>query len=95
MRRLALLLGPALKDLGIHRQTREAQVAALWPALVGARLAPECRPERLQRGILTVRTTSAALSHQLRLERTILIDRLNAQLGDQVIREIRFMVVGS
>jgi hypothetical protein len=94
MRKLAMLLGPALRELGIHRQAREAQLAALWPALVGPRLARECRPERLLRGTLVVRTSSAALSHQLRIERTILIERLNAQLGDQVVREIRFMVGG-
>ncbi len=95
MRKVAVLLGPALKGLGIHRRAREAQLAALWPGVVGARLSHECRPERLVRGTLVVRTTSAALSHQLRIERTLLMERLNAQLGDQVVKEIRFMVGGS
>ncbi len=92
MRKVAALLGPALKGLGIYRRTREAQLRALWPSVVGPRLARECQPERLWNATLFVRTTSAALSHQLRIEREVLIAGLNAALGDVVVREIRFRV---
>jgi len=95
MRKVAGLIGPALKELGILRQAREAQLQQLWPALVGDRLARECWPEDLRHGTLTVSTTSAALSHQLRIERETLRRRLNAALGDDVVREVRFRLRGS
>ncbi len=95
MRKVSALLGPALKDLGILRRAREAQLQRLWPGLVGERLTRECWPEDLRRGTLTVGTTSAALSHQLRIERETLRGRLNAALGDDVVREIRFRLGGS
>lgn len=92
MRRLSSLLSPALKDLGIFQRTREAQVRSLWPGVVGARLATECWPETLRGGTLVVRASSAALSHQLRLEAPVLLARLNEKLGDSVVRDLRLRV---
>jgi hypothetical protein len=37
-----------------------------------------------------VSASSAALAHQLHLERSMLIERLNERIGAPVVREIRF-----
>ncbi|TMD22281.1 MAG: DUF721 domain-containing protein, partial [Chloroflexi bacterium] len=45
---------------------------------------------KLTGGTLLVTASSPALAHQLHLERSMLIDRLNERIGAPVVREIRF-----
>ncbi len=94
MRSIGAALPKALKSLGISRRTREAQALWLWPQLVGEHLAHETHALKLTGGTLWVSASSPALAHQLHLERTILIDRINQQIGASVVREIRFRQAG-
>ena len=90
MRKVGEALPRALKSLGISRRTREAQALWLWPQVVGPDLARETRALRLTGGILWVTASSTPLAHQLHLERSRLIERLNLMIGAPAIREIRF-----
>jgi predicted nucleic acid-binding Zn ribbon protein len=58
--------------------------------VVGEHLAPETHALKLTGGTLLVSASSAALAHQLHLERSMLIERLNERIGAPVVREIRF-----
>ncbi|HEY0492121.1 MAG TPA: DUF721 domain-containing protein [Candidatus Dormibacteraeota bacterium] len=90
MRSIGAALPSALKSLGISRRTREAQALYLWATVVGPYLARETAAIRLSGGTLLVSASSTALSHQLHLERAMLVERLNHLIGAEVIREIRF-----
>lgn len=90
MRSVGAALPKALKSLGISRRTREAQALWLWPEVVGEHVARESRALKLTGGSLLVSASSAALAHQLHLERGMLIERLNTRIGAPVVREIRF-----
>jgi hypothetical protein len=90
MRSIGAALPSALKSLGISRRTREAQALYLWPSVVGPHLAGETSALRLTGGTLLVSASSTALSHQLHLERGLLVERLNHLIGAEVVREIRF-----
>jgi predicted nucleic acid-binding Zn ribbon protein len=94
MRSVGAALPKALKSLGISRRTREAQALWLWPQLVGEHLAHETHALKLTGGTLWVTASSPALAHQLHLERSILIDRINEQIGAPAVREIRFRQAG-
>jgi predicted nucleic acid-binding Zn ribbon protein len=94
MRSIGAALPKALKSLGISRRTREAQALWLWPQLVGEHLAHETHALKLTGGTLWVTASSPALAHQLHLERSILIDRINEQIGVPAVREIRFRQAG-
>jgi predicted nucleic acid-binding Zn ribbon protein len=95
MRSIGAALPKALKSLGISRRTREAQALWLWPQVVGEHLAPETHALKLTGGTLLVSASSAALAHQLHLERSMLIERLNERIGAPVVREIRFRQSGA
>ena len=95
MRSLGEALPRALKSLGISRRTREAQALWLWPQVIGPHLAGESRALRLSGGTLLVSASSSALAHQLHLERTMWIERLNEAIGATAVREIRFRQSGS
>jgi hypothetical protein len=90
VRSVGAALPKALKSLGISRRTREAQALWLWPEVVGEHVARESRALKLTGGSLLVSASSAALAHQLHLERGMLIERLNTRIGAPVVREIRF-----
>jgi len=90
MRSVGAALPKTLTSLGISRRTREAQALWLWPQVVGEHLARESRALKLTGGTLLVTASSPALAHQLPLERSMLIDRLNERIGTRAVREIRF-----
>ena len=90
MRSIGSALPKTLASLGITRRTREAQALWLWPQVVGEHLARETKALKLTGGTLLVTASSPALAHQLHLERTMLIDRLNERIGARAVREIRF-----
>jgi len=90
MRSIGAALPKALKSLGISRRAREAQALWLWPQVVGEHLARETHALKPTRGTLLVTASSPALAHQLHLERSMLIERLNERIGAPVVREIRF-----
>jgi len=90
MRSVGDALPKTLTSLGISRRTREAQALWLWPQVVGEHLARETHALKLTGGTLLVTASSPALSHQLHLERSMLIDRLNERIGTRAVREIRF-----
>jgi len=95
MRSIGEALPRALKSLGISRRTREAQALWLWPEVIGQHLAKESHALKLTGGTLLVTASSPALAHQLHLERTMLIERLNAAIGAPAVREIRFRQEGN
>ena len=95
MRSVGEALPRALKSLGISRRTREAQALWLWPQVIGPHLARESQALKLTGGTLLVTASSPALAHQLHLERTILIERLNEGIGSPAVREIRFRQSGA
>lgn len=90
MRKVGEALPRALRSLGISRRTREAQAIWLWPQLVGPHLARETRAVKLTGGTLWVTASSTPLAHQLHLERSGLMERLNLMIGAGAVREIRF-----
>ena len=83
-----------MRSLGISRRTREAQALWLWPQLLGEDLSRETNALKLAGGTLWITATSPALAHQLHLERSMLIQRLNEMIGAPVVREIRFRQAG-
>src|SRR3982074_1807591 len=89
MRSVGEALPRALKALGISRRTREAQALLLWPDVIGPHLARESRALKLTGGTLLVTASSPALAHQLHLERTMLIERLNEGIGVPAVRGTR------
>jgi hypothetical protein len=94
VRRVGEALPRALTSLGISRRTREAQALWLWPQVVGPHLARETRALKLTGGTLWVAASSTPLAHQLHLERTGMIERLNLMIGAPAVRDIRFRQAG-
>ncbi len=90
MERLADLLDPALRGLGVRGRVREVQVRDVFAEVVGPALAPMCRAVSLERGVLLIGVANTSLSHQLHLDSTRLVSMLNDRLGAAAVRRLRF-----
>jgi predicted nucleic acid-binding Zn ribbon protein len=84
------LIMPMLARLGLKTRARHLQVMGAWPGVVGEAVAVGAHPTHYDRGRLTVETDSPALGHQLHMQQQLIIDQLNAAIGDNVVSSIRF-----
>ena len=85
------LLGQLLKRYKLEAGLRRGRVLALWPEIAGEMLARLTEPLRLERGELLVRAESAALAHQLTYQREEFVRRYANQLGEGVVKNVRFI----
>ena len=84
------VLSRTLKDLGLTRRLREADIVRLFPEIVGPKIAEKAKAISINKGILRVKVSSAVWRQELNLTRKEMIDKLNAACGEQVVKEIHF-----
>jgi predicted nucleic acid-binding Zn ribbon protein len=86
-------LGAAIESLIDARGWQEAaasgSVFGRWAQIVGPDLAAHTRPDGLTDGELTVTADSTAWATQVRLLAAQLVRRLNAELGDGAVHQVR------
>jgi predicted nucleic acid-binding Zn ribbon protein len=66
------------------------RVQGAWPGVAGPAVAAEAEPISEREGVVTVVCRSAVWAHELELLSAELLPRLNAELGDAAVRELRF-----
>lgn len=86
------LMGEVLARLGGSGRAREFRVFDCYSRAVGEMLRARTQPERLAGTTLLVRVASAALAHELVLLRAEILTRMAAELGPDVVTEIRTRV---
>ncbi len=72
------------------RSPAGAQLLADWPALVGPALAATTQPSRFAGGRLTI-ACAGPVAMELQYLAPQLIARINGQLGEALVRELRFI----
>ena len=82
------LLGGVYKTLKISEKAIEHRVIQAWETLFGATFASHISTLTYSHHELTVKITSDVLRHELFLNRTKMRNRLNEELGEQLIKEI-------
>ena len=87
-------LGRVLEDLlakiSLGPQYRQQLALMAWPQIAGPTVAAHARAEAVRDGVLIVLTDSPAWAQELQLRRRDLVARVGAQVGEGVIRDIRF-----
>lgn len=84
------LLGTVIKDLGIQRRIDETRATEAWPVIAGAAIGGATTSIWMRGGTLYVKVKSAVWRQELHLRRDEWRTRLNAHLGEDIVREIRF-----
>jgi predicted nucleic acid-binding Zn ribbon protein len=78
-----------MRARGWREAAAGGSVAGRWAEIVGPDLAAHTRPGSLDQGELTVTADSTAWATQLRLLAPQLVRRLNAELGDGAVVQVR------
>jgi predicted nucleic acid-binding Zn ribbon protein len=79
-----------LRALEIEGPAREAVAVASWAGVVGERIAAATRAERIQGGVLDVRTRSSGWTQELTFHKQTILRRLNEAAGGEVVSDLRF-----
>ena len=65
-------------------------IQRLWPEIVGAAVAKQTSPLRIQRGTLQVATSTGAWAQNLAFQRQLILSKLNPQISTP-LKDIRFL----
>lgn len=85
-------MGEVLARLGGAGRAREFRTFDCYARAVGETFRTRTQPERLAGTTLIVRVASSALAHELTLLRAEILARMTAELGPDVVTEIRTRV---
>ncbi len=86
----ARALETVIRQLGITNKMKQAQILSAWADIVGEHIARVTEAERIENGILFVKTLNAPWRNELTMRRLEIMEKLNAAAGSRVIKEIRF-----
>jgi predicted nucleic acid-binding Zn ribbon protein len=86
---LATAIGKLLSDQGWKEQAAVGSVFSNWEEFVGSDLAAHTRPEGFTEGELVIAADSTAWATQVRLLASMLVRRLNAELGDGTVKRVK------
>ncbi len=84
------VLRAALNESKMGESLDAYKAVAAWEGVVGPQIAARTLRPTVIGGVMTVRTPNAPLRHELNMQRTALRRALNALVGREVIKEIRF-----
>jgi predicted nucleic acid-binding Zn ribbon protein len=78
-----------------YRHTQNAdvfEISEIWESAVGAMIANDSRPWKINGNVLEVHVSNSSWLHHLNFMKNDIVQKLNTQLGQQVIKTIRFSV---
>ena len=87
--KLESLIQQFMRQQGLETPLNEYRAVQAWPDIVGPAIARYTGQIFIRNSILYVQIRSAALRENLTHQRTLLAQRVNSQVGAQVIQEIR------
>lgn len=77
-------------NLGLGKRLKEFSVITSWPEIVGEQIARVTEAERLEAGVLFVKTATAPWRNELSMRRLEIADKVNRAAGERIVKEIRF-----
>ena len=80
-----------LRQQGLETPLNEYRLIQSWTDVMGKKVELYTRDIYIKGQTLWVRLSSSVLKNELMMQRTQLVQRLNAAVGAQVITEIRFI----
>ena len=92
MEAIGAVLQRVVRQLGIEREMLGWRAAEEWPGIVGLRIARHTRCVGFREGTLRVEAESSAWMHELGYLERDLVQKINRHLGDEFVREVKFIV---
>ena len=92
--RVGGFLKSTLQSLGVQEKLLEQKALAKWAQTVGPQIAASTRADAVREGVLFVCCKSSMWSSELTLHKDDIVKKLNAAVGKQVVKDIRFTARG-
>ncbi len=89
--RVSDILEEVLAAQGLTSVTWMVRLSSRWPGIVGPILSGKTAPSKLRNGLLTVLVPDHSWAQELQLRKPILIERIGSVLGEEKVRDIRFV----
>jgi predicted nucleic acid-binding Zn ribbon protein len=89
---LGMALERSLRDLGLQKRLKTEQLTVLWPKLVGPTVAKIASPAQFRSGTLFIDVADNVWIQELKFQEGELIGRLNAALGEPLVRRLFFQL---
>jgi predicted nucleic acid-binding Zn ribbon protein len=80
-----------LKAYRLQGKLNEVVVVASWERVMGKAVAMKTQEVYVSQGKLFVRLSSAPLKHELFMAKTRVLEIINAEVGEEVIKEVVFL----
>ncbi len=90
MKSVRTALDELVGSLGIQKKLKEYDAVRFWDDIVGDHIAKATTPVRIVQGVLVVKVRTSTWRNELTLQKKALIERLNAAIGERVVKDIRF-----
>lgn len=94
-RKIPESIGDVLRNLfennSMQNHLDELKAAEILKQVIGTHLASMCRRPYVKDGIMTIGIETAALRHELNMNRSRICKAVNNTLGKDIIKEIRFV----
>lgn len=87
---LGELLREAIEENRAAFRFDEINAINAWPVVIGAGIASKTMRPFVKDGLMTIRVPSASLRQELNMMRSNLARAINAEVGKDVIKEIKF-----
>jgi predicted nucleic acid-binding Zn ribbon protein len=88
--RLGDVLGSVIDDLGLRSKIDEARIVEAWEAVAGPKINDVTENAWVEEGRFFVQVRSAAWRQELQMQRRCWKERLNEELGGNLVQEIIF-----
>jgi predicted nucleic acid-binding Zn ribbon protein len=90
MTSLKVVLDKALESQGMDQRLRQENAVVLWDEIVGKKIAQASKAVKIERGTLLIEVKSSAWKHQIQMLKPDILKKLNAQLGPNTVKNLRF-----
>ena len=79
-----------LKEYGLEEKAHKYSVITGWAEVVGEKVADVTLPEKLDRGVLTVRVTNAVWKYELTMRKGEILRKIHARFGERAVSDIHW-----
>ena len=91
MESLKKAIKEAVEKTGIDTALKQESAVFLWNDIVGEVVAGVTETTGVEKGVLTVKTSSPTWRQELHMQKNEILDKVNKKIGSKAIKEIRFI----
>ena len=91
MEKLDTTIKNFLNKLGLTKNVNQNKAIVLWDEVVGEKISKNTEPISVEHGTLTVSVSSSTWRQELVFKQQDIINQLNKKLGQNTIKEVRFI----